>query len=124
MGLILSPVLGILRAIPIWAYVIVACLAWGGWQKHRATATQKEFQQAQAEAAAAREVALKESIEETSRRLAAQQKVVKNADVQLTQVRAQAASAADAVSRLRTRLAAVGPSASAPDSALAGASEA
>ena len=50
MGLI-TPVLGILRGVPILVWVVVACLAWGGYQRHNAKA--QTAARAQAEQAAA-----------------------------------------------------------------------
>lgn len=32
-----KPVLAILRAVPLGVWVFIAVLAWGGWQRHRAT---------------------------------------------------------------------------------------
>lgn len=33
---LLKPVLAVARAVPLWVWVVVVALAWGGWQRHRA----------------------------------------------------------------------------------------
>lgn len=120
----LSPLAGLARAVPIWAWVVLACLAWGGWQRHRAQAAGAELQRAQAHAAAEREQALQASITETGRRLAAQQEIAHAADQAASRARADAAAAADAAGRLRQRIAALQASAAAGHSPAAGASPA
>ncbi len=107
MGLILSPVLSFLRAIPWWAYAIAACLAWGGYQRHKATSAAKVYQNAQIEAAKATEAALAENIRETARRLAEQQKATQDAELKLSKARADAGAASAAAGRLRDRLVAI-----------------
>lgn len=123
MGLILSPILAVLRAIPWWAYVIAACIAWGGYQRWRANSAAQEYQQAQAEAAAEREQALQAAINETARRLAAQAQATKEADENLNRARSAAVGATAAADRLRVRLAAIKADAGASNPAAAGASQ-
>lgn len=123
MLLVLKPILAVLRAIPWWAYVIAACLAWGGYQRWRANSAAKEYQQAQAEAAAEREQALQAAINETARRLAAQAQATKEADENLNRARSAAVGAAAAADRLRQRLAAVKADAGASHPAAAGTSQ-
>lgn len=103
----LSPILAVLRAIPWWAYVIAACLAWGGYQRYRANSAAKVYQQAQIEAAKRTEAALAENIRETARRLAEQQKATQDAEAKTNKARADAAAAAGAAERLRQRLDAI-----------------
>lgn len=48
---LLSGAMGVLRVVPVWAWALAACLAWGGWQRHRATAATREAAQAEQRAA-------------------------------------------------------------------------
>lgn len=108
MGLILvfcGRLLALAKLVPWWAWLLAVALAWGGWQRHRAQAIAAEFQREQAAAAAERETALQSSIAETSRRLAAQQRISEDAKAQTIKARAAAAAAGDALQRLRERLA-------------------
>jgi hypothetical protein len=115
--------IGLLRGIPIWAWALAAALAWGGWQKHRATSIAAEFAQARQQAAAEREQALAAAIAETARRLAAQQEATRNADKATLKARSAAASAAVAADGLRSRLAAIKADAGASNPAAAGAGQ-
>lgn len=45
------PFLPILRAVPVWAWALAAVLAWGAFQKHRATSATKKAAEAQQAAA-------------------------------------------------------------------------
>ena len=121
--LFLSPILAVLRAIPWWAYVIAVCIAWGGYQRWRANSAAQEYQQAQAEAAAEREQALQDAINETARRLAAQAQATKEADENLNRARSAAVGATAAADRLRVRLSAIKADAGASNPAAAGASQ-
>jgi hypothetical protein len=117
MGLILTPVLSFLKLIPIWVWVVVACLAWGGYQRHRANSVAAEYQQAQAKAATERETALALTVQETARRLAAQQEATNEAEKKSIKAVGDAAAARTAAARLRDKLAALdasGGAASAP----------
>jgi len=41
MGALLSPLLGLARMVPVWAWIVAAALGWGAWQKHSATSAAK-----------------------------------------------------------------------------------
>lgn len=113
------PALAILTRVPVWAWALVACLAWGGFQRHRALASAAELQHQQAEAAAAHSQALQATIAETERRLAAQTEVVHAAQTETAKARASASAAAAAVGQLRKRIAAAQAGASASNPAAA-----
>lgn len=122
MGLVLTPVLSFLRLIPIWVYVIAACLAWGGYQRHRATSIAAEYQQAQAKAATEREKALALTVEETARRLSAQQEATNEAEKKSIKAVGDAAAARTAAARLRDKLATINASAGSASAPASGAS--
>lgn len=46
----LAPVLGVLRAVPVWVWVVTAALGWGAFQKASATRATKAAEQAKASA--------------------------------------------------------------------------
>jgi Protein of unknown function (DUF2514) len=123
MGLIFASVLSFLKAIPFWVYLLVAVVAWGGYQRYQAKSAAAVYQKAQIDAAKATEAALAENIRETARRLAEQTKVTQDAETKLAKARAAAAAADGAAGRLRQRLDAIrAASAPAGDPAVAGAS--
>jgi hypothetical protein len=107
MGLVLTPILSFLKLIPIWVYIIVVCLGWGGYQRYRANSTAAEYQQAQAKAASEREKALALTIEETARRLSAQQEATNEAEKKSVKAVGDAAAARTAAARLRDKLASI-----------------
>lgn len=110
--------MALLRVVPAWAWVLMAVLGWGGWQRHQAHAAGAELLRLQASISLAREQALQASITETERRIAAQQEAVHAADLSASAARADAAGAAAVAARLRARLAAAAnPRASDPAAA-------
>ena len=115
----MNPVFAILRAIPIWAYVVALVLAWGGFQKHRATVAAGVVAAQAQKAAQEREAALAAAIQERDRRLSAQVEVVTHANAEIDRVKADAGRTLSERDRLRARLASLqarrpGAGASAP----------
>jgi hypothetical protein len=98
MGLIL----GMLTRIPFLAYVVIAVAAWGGWQRWQAVRADKQLATAniQIDAANASVKAASESL----RLSQAQQGVIDEQTKRIAEVQADAAAAAAAAGRLRSRL--------------------
>lgn len=94
--MIVGPVLGLLRVVPVWAWVIAGALAWGAWQRHQALGAAAELAENTAEVARLRERGITDSLIETNRRLAEQQEAAHAADQKR---RASAAAAARADDR-------------------------
>lgn len=105
--------------VPIWAWAIAAAVGWGAWQKHQAAEAADSLRLKEAAAATQREQGLRDSFNQTERRLNAQNKVVQNATIKIARANAAAASAAGAGERLRARLAVVNASQCAPGAAAA-----
>lgn len=55
--------LGLLRAVPVWAWALAALLAWGAFQKHRATSATEQSERAKAAAVIATKTAEAEKAE-------------------------------------------------------------
>lgn len=114
-----AAILAGLARVPAWAWVLAAVLAWGGWQRHQARSVRADFEQARAEAQAARTAGELAAATETARRLKAQQEVT-DAEIQRRQkAEAAAAGLRAAEQRLRDQLAAAAAGA-ASDPAAAG----
>lgn len=107
----LAPVLSVLRVVPVWAWALAACLAWGGWQRHRATSATK------AAAVAEQRAAVEAATSEAERAARAQEQTyAENARqaadayaANLERSRAAAGAARGELDRLRVAVAAVGP---------------
>lgn len=114
--------LSVLRVVPIWAWALAACLAWGGFQRHQAHAAAATLAKAEKSAADKREADLRESQAKTQAILTEQMGVSNAANIKAARASAAAASAAAAAQRLRDGLAAVDGRQCAADPAAAAAS--
>lgn len=125
--------MGLIGAVPLWAWALAASLLWGGWQHHRAERAGKALLEHQTKTATLRESAMHSALVETTRRLAAQQESADAAETAARAARLDADAAGDAAGRLRAHVArlaasagtchpaaaASGPAASAPGLVLA-----
>ena len=117
----IAPLLSIARVVPLWAWALVALLAWGGWQRHSATQATKAA--AAAEQSAALQAAAAEG-ERQARQLeqtyATNVQGAANAYAEnLRRARAAAADTRTELERLRDATAAAAPSCAASPGAAA-----
>lgn len=101
---------GLLKAIPAWAFAIAACLAWGSWQHHRATAAGARALAVQRELDGTRATAAQAKVDAMARQLETQKETVHVAQLEAARNSADAAAAGDALRRLRQRAATAGRS--------------
>ena len=99
--------LSLLRRFPVWFWFLLAAIAWGGWQKHRATAAQKVHTEAVQAAAKDREAKLLADAAETARRLESQRSITHDARKKAALHAANADRAIASERELRARLAAI-----------------
>lgn len=116
--------LALLRLVPPVVWLILALLAWGGWQRHRVATVAAQFQAAKDKAAAERQHQLEQSIHKAQAVQAAQDEAIRHANDSTTASNTAAAAAADAARRLRDQLAAERSRARAADPAAAASSPA
>ena len=112
------PALGLLRAVPLSAYAVIAALGWGAIQHHRAAAAGAQLLAERGRAAELREAAYRDALLTTTRRLSALQETTDEAIAQAARDRAAAAAAA-ADRRVRERATALVARAAAADPAAA-----
>jgi len=111
----LAPVLSILRGVPVVVWALVACLAWGGWQRHQAKTQERAAAAAEQRAAVESATAQAEALaRQTEQQWAANARSAADAyTANLTRARAGADAARSELDRLR---AAVAGTAAAPAS--------
>ena len=109
---------GLLRAIPLWVWLLLAVLAWGSWQRHRATAVAQDLAAVQLQAAQQREAELAAAVIEQARVAAEQGAMAGETRRRRERARADAGRARTAADRLRA--AAASAAAGAASAAAAG----
>ena len=108
---LLAPALTVARAVPVWAWALAACLAWGGFQRYRAISATK------AAAVAEQRAAVEAATSEAERAARAQEQRYADSARQaadayaanLNRTRAAAGAARDELDRLRVAVASAGP---------------
>lgn len=101
----LVPLRRLASTVPVWAWVLVAALAWGAWQRHRAT-TAAEAVRAH-DAAIATQIIQRQQADqaETARRLKEQADAIAENQDRARRAGVDAAGARAAAQRLRDQLA-------------------
>lgn len=120
----MTVVLALLRRVPVWLWAVIAAIAFGAWQRHRAEAAEKVHTQAVAKAAELREKKLEEDAAETARRLAETERAADEARKKSEALAADAQRSRRAAEQLRARLAASAADRGTPGPAAAGGSPA
>lgn len=111
---------GLLRGVPILVWVVIACLAWGGYQRHNAK-TQERAKNAVIQQVAAEEAkALRASIAESERRVQAHQEIASAAQAKVDELERSHAAVRAVASRVRPAAVAYAASAAASNPATAG----
>lgn len=95
--------LGLAKMVPIWVWLVLAILGWGGWQNHKANVAAAELVDERQKISAAREQAMQASMAETARRLRAQEEANRYATEQTALSRADALAAGAALDRVQQR---------------------
>lgn len=113
----MTPILAIARAVPLWAWALVAALAWGAWQRHSARAADAALAEQRAELAQQRERQLAGYVEAWTAAAKKQQEIADDARKTAARNAAAARAAAAAAGGLRDDLAAALADAAAADAA-------
>lgn len=116
-GACMTAILAMAKGVPIWAWALVAALAWGGWQRHLATSRADTLRHAEAQAAAEQIQAAQAAASETARRLQAQEEVSRAAQARAQANARAAADARAAAERVRVAAQSLAASAAAGDPA-------
>lgn len=100
---LLAPALTVARAVPVWAWALAACLAWGGFQRYRATTATKAAAVAEQRAAVEKATAEAEALaRQAEQQWAANVRSAADAyTANLTRARAGADAARSELDRLR-----------------------
>jgi hypothetical protein len=117
----MAPLLALVRVVPVWAWALAALLAWGAWQKHRATVSTRAAAAAEQSAAVQAEAAKAErAARELEQTYATNVQGAANAySENLRRARAAAADTRSELERLRDATAATAPNCAASPGATA-----
>lgn len=116
----ITMLLGLLRGVPILVWVVIACLAWGGYQRHNAKAQERAKNAVIQQVAAEEAKALRASIAESERRVQVHQEIASAAQAKVDELERSHAAVRAVAARVRPAAAAYAASAAASNPAAAG----
>lgn len=102
-----APIIGVLGKVPVWAWLLGAALAWGGYHRLQAIGAKADFKEAQVQAQAAHDKQIAADATESARRAKTIMEAADAANIQAEQARAAAVRERDSRKRVQLDVAAL-----------------